>query len=360
MISATRPKFFNRRAIYIFIFGAFILLCVYFFRRRSPESILTVKVVPVSSVLRRVDVSPIVFDSASYYRPILAYNLFRPLGWSPPVRVETYRLIGTRIVRDGAPPRQAILQTTARHQTYIDQEMESSGLGDLRLSALIPLLNASNADLILNAGVSIPTGAIDVEGRHGGDERLVLPYPMQLGSGSFELRPAVTFAGTRGSWSYGAEARAAIRLNDNSRNYRLAPTIGSTLWGARKLNDWLSISIRGSIENRGNITVSAEQTEMETSEDEHDHTVLNSHAAPAGATETLYMSPTMDPNLQGGTRANFAAGINFIVPDRFGSILAGQRLAVEFQMPVYENLDGPQMALGWRIVAGWQYAFGLW
>ena len=240
------------------------------------------------------------------------------------------------------------------------QEMESAGLGDLRLSALIPLLNASNADLILNAGVSIPTGAIDVEGTHGGDELIVLPYPMQLGSGSFELRPAVTFAGTNKSWSYGAQAHAAIPLNHNSRNYRLAPTIGSTLWGARKLNDWLSISVRGSIQNCGNITTSAEHTEMESSEGEHDHTAHDSHAAPVAPTQTIYMSPTMDPNLQGRTRANLAAGVNFIVPDRFGSILAGQRLAVELQTPVYQNLDGPQMALGWTIVAGWQYAFGLW
>ena len=240
------------------------------------------------------------------------------------------------------------------------QEMESAGLGDLRLSALIPLLNAANVDLILNAGVSIPTGAIDVEGTHGGNELIILPYPMQLGSGSFELRPAVTFAGTNGFWSYGAQARAAIPLKENSRDYRLAPIVGSTLWGARKLNDWLSISVRGSIQNWGNITTSAEHREIETSEDEHDHATDHSHAAPAAPTQTIYMSPTMDPNLQGGTRANLAAGVNFIVPDRFGSILAGQRLAVELQTPIYQNLDGPQMALGWTIVAGWQYAFGVW
>lgn len=250
--------------------------------------------------------------------------------------------------------------TTGGHDHPVGhQEMESAGLGDLRLSALIPLLNASNADLILNAGVSIPTGAIDVEGTHGGDELIVLPYPMQLGSGSFELRPAVTFAGASRSWSYGAQAGAAIPLNENSRNYRLAPTVGSTLWGARKLNDWFSISVRCSIQNWGNITTSTEQTEMEASADEHDH-ADHSHAAPAAPAQTLYMSPTMDPGLQGGTRANLAAGVNFIVPDRVGSILAGQRLAVEFQMPVYQHLDGPQMALGWTIVAGWQYAFGLW
>ena len=118
MRSETRQKRFNRRALYLLIFGASLLLCVFFFRRRSGASILTVKVVPVSSV-RRVDVSPVVFHSESYYRLIIENSLFRPLGWSPPVPREPYRLIGTRIVRDGAIPAQAILQRTAGHQTYI-------------------------------------------------------------------------------------------------------------------------------------------------------------------------------------------------------------------------------------------------
>ena len=77
--------------------------------------------------------------------------------------------------------------------------MTTAGPGDLKLSALIPLLNASNADLLLNAGVSIPTGSIDLKGTHEGNEVTGLHYPMQLGSGSFELRPGLTFAATHGA-----------------------------------------------------------------------------------------------------------------------------------------------------------------
>ena len=259
----------------------------------------------------------------------------------------------------------AHLHDTGSHDHGVGKhEMESTGLGDLRLSALIPLLNTSNADLILNAGVSIPTGSITIEGSHGGSAVTVLPYPMQLGSGSFELRPGATFAATHGSWSYGGQARGAIPLNENSQDYRLAPTIGATLWGARKLNDWISVSLRGSFETWGNVTTFDEDNHTETETDGHadahaghDH---DSHAAPAGTTQPAYMSPTMDPNLQGGTRANVSAGLNFIVPDRLGGILADQRLAIELQMPVYQNLDGPQMPLTWTLIAGWQYAFEVW
>ena len=247
----------------------------------------------------------------------------------------------------------AHLHTSGGHDHAVGHlETESTGLGDLRLSALIPLLNTSNADFLLNVGVSIPTGAITVEGSHGGSEVTVLPYPMQLGSGSFELRPGATFAATHGSWSYGLQTRSAIPLNKNSQNYRLAPTIGSTLWGARRLNDWLSVSLRGSLETWGNITTFTEHTETES----HEHTA-HSHAAPAGTTQPAYMSSTMDPNLQGGTRGSLSAGMNLIFPDRLSGILAGQRFAIEFQMPVYQNLEGPQMPLTWTLIAGWQYTF---
>ncbi len=58
-------------------------------------------------------------------------------------------------------------------------EMESVGLGDTKLSALIPLLRSQDIIVLLNTGLSLPTGSIEQEGENG-----ILPYPMQLGSGS--------------------------------------------------------------------------------------------------------------------------------------------------------------------------------
>ena len=242
-----------------------------------------------------------------------------------------------------------------------------AGLGDIKFAARIPLINAANANLRLNAGVSIPTGSIiSARGTYTSSSGVSgLHYPMQLGSGSFELRPGLTFAATYGAWSYGAQARGAIRLNKNKRDYRLAPAIGSTLWSTRRLNDSLSIYLRGSFENWGNIITFTSEEER-ASDDRY--------AALTGTARSDYISPTMDPNLQRGKRGSLSAGVNFIFPDKPGGILAGQRFTFEFQMPVYQNLDGPQMALDativpdwrnfmllhyidWTIVAGWQYAF---
>ncbi len=206
-------------------------------------------------------------------------------------------------------------------------EMESNGLGDTTLSVLIPLLHSRNVVVLLNAGLSIPTGSIAAEGTNG-----ILPYPMQLGSGSIELVPGVTFSVVRNNWSFGAQTRAAIPLNENSRGYRRAPLTMSMIWGTRRLNDWISVSTRALLESWGNIA----------GEDK----ALNSQ-----------MAPTMDPQLQGGARASLLLGSNLIFPDRMGSLLAGQRFALELRLPIYQHLDGPQMALNWSVVAGWQYAF---
>ena len=205
--------------------------------------------------------------------------------------------------------------------------MESSGFGDTTLSGLIPLLRSQNMVVLLSAGLSIPTGSIEVEGENG-----ILPYPMQLGSGSFELLPGVTFYATRNNWSFGAQTRAAIPVNENSRGYRRAPITSSTLWAAHRRNDWLSVSIRPLFESWG--TIGGEVSALNRA-----------------------MTPTMHPRFQGGARGSLLVGSNLVIPDTLGSLLAGQRFALELRLPIYQHLDGPQMALDWSIVAGWQYAF---
>ena len=58
--------------------------------------------------------------SASFYRTIIDNNLFRPLGWTRPVSLPAYRLLGTMVPKDGKTPPQAIIQvSTAGNKTHI-------------------------------------------------------------------------------------------------------------------------------------------------------------------------------------------------------------------------------------------------
>jgi hypothetical protein len=68
------------------------------------------------------------------------------------------------------------------------------------------------------------------------------------------------------------------------------------------------------------------------------------------------MVPTADPSLRAGKRIDGYAGLNFEVAN---GPLHGQRLAIEVGIPLWQDLDGPQLETDWVLVAGWQYAFQL-
>ena len=121
-MSETQRNFFNKRTCGLWIAGAFVFLFSVFwafFRPPAETEPLTIKVIEPPAE-RRVDRTPqSVFDSVAYYRPILEYNIFRPLGWTPPRPTEPYRLIGTILPRTTNTPPQAIIETTAGKKTYI-------------------------------------------------------------------------------------------------------------------------------------------------------------------------------------------------------------------------------------------------
>ncbi len=204
----------------------------------------------------------------------------------------------------------------------------SEGLGDIKLSGLYALKRWNNQQLHLNAGVSFPTGDIDEKDVTPAGSNTLLPYPMQLGSGSWDLLPGITYLGQNNMLSWGMQAIGTIRLNDNDNDYRLGNRFELTGWGAKKFNNTLS----GSLRLKGLVWGDIQGNDPK----------LNPNVV-----------PTADANLQGGKRIDILAGLNFY--SRSG-ITKGHRLAVEVGTPIYEDLDGPQMSTQWMVTVGWQYA----
>ena len=205
--------------------------------------------------------------------------------------------------------------------------MESIGVGDTKLAGLIPVWKRHALTFLVNAGISLPTGSTAQTGTDGN----ILPYPMQLGTGSIEAHPGVTLFAYYGNWSYGNQLGGEVPLQTNQSEYSHGNTLTATTWGARRLNNWISIGGRIRFSRTGQIT--------------GEHPNLNPE-----------MSPSHRSDFRGGTQVNLSVSSNLMVPT---GTLAGQRLAMEFLFSLYQDLNGTQLRNTWQLIVGWQDAFGL-
>ena len=209
---------------------------------------------------------------------------------------------------------------------------ETNGLGDTRISALVGLLAKDNHRLHINAGFSIPTGSITRE-----DEiltpletrpRVRLPYPMQLGSGTLDLLPGITYYSRFNDLGWGAQLLGTVRLGENAEEYRLGNLIQFTGWGSYQLARWISSGLRFTYKEQGKI----EGIDPEI-------------VAPV---------QTADPDFQGGTHLDGSISVNLIGQSGF---IQNHRLAFEYGIPLIQELNGPQMKTKSTLILGWQYAF---
>jgi hypothetical protein len=228
-------------------------------------------------------------------------------------------------------------QMTMNHLTSTGTRFTQSteGFGDLDMMALWTVYGDSCAGgnrIVLNAGVSFPTGSIATKDHKDGklSEPLVqLEYPMQLGSGTYDLLPGISYLGDSANWTWGAKTLETVRFGRNDHDYRLGNEYGGSGWVAYAFTDWFAPSLRVEGKEWENIT---------------------------GADPALATNPTPEgrPNLRAGSRVDLLFGLNLYVPK---GVLTGNRLYIEGGLPIYQDLTGPQLGTAWMIGAGWTYAF---
>lgn len=220
-------------------------------------------------------------------------------------------------------------------------ETESKGMGDTTIGALVRLHADPVHNLHFNAGLSLPTGSITKSGsvlppfsgmmgtRPG--ERVDidrLGYGMQLGSGTYDLLPGLTYSGRMGDFSWGAQIMGTIRLGENDEHYSLGNKIEGTAWLAYQWAPWISTSVRLAGKNEGSI-------------DGRDPVITGG-------------MPLFVAENSGREQVDLLFGVNLAGQDGF---LAGHRLAMEVGGPIHEDVNGLQMSSDWTFTVGWQKAF---
>jgi hypothetical protein len=152
---------------------------------------------------------------------------------------------------------------------------------------------------------------------------------MQIGTGSFSVLPSLTYVRVHDKFSWGGAAMADVKLNNNSLGYRFGNVYDGTAWAAYKLLPFMRASLRAEYVATGKIQGYDTETAMLMNND-----------------------PSANTANYGGQNINGYIGLNFS-STRF----KGFSLLAEYGRPVYQHMNGLQMAATGNIYATLQYTF---
>ncbi|MDQ8186625.1 transporter [Pelagicoccus sp. SDUM812002] len=201
----------------------------------------------------------------------------------------------------------------------------TSGWGDVSLTALVKGWESGKQKMHWNLGVSAPTGSVS-EMMHGTFQ----PYGMQLGSGTWDAKVGATYTGLSGGFGWGAQALGTLRLEDSGESgFSRSDALEASVWGSWLVDGAWSLSTRLKYTAEGPL-------------DGH-YNGAHAHSAP----------PHFQANY-GGDVLEGIIGLNYLFRD---GALKGNRLALEYGQPLYQQLNGVGMNREDTLTLGWQYAW---
>ena len=176
----------------------------------------------------------------------------------------------------------------------------------------------------INLGMSFPTGSTYNQGgallQTNGTYNIGRAfYGMQSGTGTFDALPGIMYAGAIAPYSWGVSYRARLPLAVNNEGYMWGNYQEFNLWGGYT---WLP----------GVTTTARINFNIQSPIDGKDYWM-------AGRLQSA------NPNFYGGKRIEMFAGAD-IDGKLFG--VPGFSIGVEGGVPVYQNLNGPQLSKNWQ------------
>ncbi len=186
----------------------------------------------------------------------------------------------------------------------------------------------------LNLGFSLPTATNNNPGTllqtNGSYATTRAFYGMQSGTGTFDLLPGLVYRGVLNNWSWGLSYRGRFPLAVNPEGYAWGDLHEFNAWSGYSWLPGLTTTLRLAGTLQGSII---------------------------GNDPLIYGKvQTADPNLYGGQRAEVFGGATVS-----GSLMGFPAfdLALEGGVPVYQNLNGPQLAKNWQASMALRYKVGV-
>jgi hypothetical protein len=265
----------------------------------------------------------------------------------------------------------------------------TGGVGDTGMYALFKLFKQQDHEAHLALGLSAPTGDVGIRLRQLARKDIgYTHYGMQLGSGTWDFKPSLTYTGRQDDLTWGGQLSGTKRLDRNESGYALGDMFQTTAWGSYDLTHWLSASVRGVYAWQGairnqykrdstgaqNPSASCPTTDYMIQDSDPD--TGDSVGSPyldqdsynsciASAIESnVYLQHQQDslqratspdqPSNYGGHYVDVGLGLNVTIPE--GSF-AGHSLKFEWLQPVYTNVNGYQLNRDGALAVNWSVPF---
>ncbi len=268
---------------------------------------------------------------------------------------------------------------------------QTGGIGDTGIYALVKMFDTPHHHVHVGLGISAPTGDSGIKIKESPGEYTnrynidgaYTHYGMQLGSGTWDFKPSLTYLGNTRDWSWGAQLAGTKRLeNRNSSGYALGDIFEISGWGGYDLTQWLSATVRasyswqGAIKNgyppgrRDGTIPDCRSSDYVYSDDnngdgipdvptyfhqaEYESCVkfVNEYRHRLEAKD--HPSPLDFPQNYGGHYVDLGLGLSATIPN---GAFAGNRLTIEWLQPIYTNVNGYQLDRDGALSFTWSYGF---
>jgi hypothetical protein len=200
----------------------------------------------------------------------------------------------------------------------------TEGFGDTAVMSLWRLYDDGVHHVHVNLGLWLPSGSdtqsISMLSPMGMSMNMRANYGMQLGTGTVDLAPGVTYTGRWKQWSWGAVYRGRYALDTNVEGYSYGSWNDLTGWAGYTWIPGVTTTFRA------------------------DGTIWG----PIRGSDPAIMGVMQgtNPAFYGGQRINLFGGLEL---NGAPVGLRNVNLAVEGGAPVYQYLNGPQLGMDWQV-----------
>ncbi|MEQ1558717.1 MAG: DUF3570 domain-containing protein [Methyloglobulus sp.] len=219
---------------------------------------------------------------------------------------------------------------------------QTGGVGDTGLYALFKLFDHPQHHITLSLGGTAPTGDNQVMLRKTNTN----PYPafihygMQLGSGTWDFKPSLTYTGNVDDFSWGTQVTGTLRLEgSNSSNFAFGDSFQSSVWGGYHWTNWLATTVRGVY------------TWQDSIRGDYPPIIDDSYGYPYTPT---HVGPFDNTSNYGGQYVDLGLGINVTIPS---GAFVGNTLKFEWLQPLHTDYNGYQLDRDGALNFTWSYGF---